>query len=272
MNSRIFIDSEEELIMPFCRFCGSEIKEGETCSCAQAQAEANKANANGAEAVAAATDALKDAAKAGGEVAGKAGVTCLEIIKKPVTEGVEFINGSNYITAIAVIILQSLLTAVFSLVLALKFNGALKGFVKVPVVKPFFLAILFSLVATLLFTCITFLMLKLLKLDVTLYQSLEIAGVRASLLSGGIAIAALLNLINVGWGTVVFVLAGVLVFIEVFAVLNKKYEGASNKLVYGMIVSALIFVVVACFAFSKTYNWFLPKDMKNIMSLFKYLG
>ena len=69
-----------------------------------------------------------------------------------------------------------------------------------------------------------------------------------------------------------FVLAGVLVFIEVFAVLNKKYEGASNKLVYGMIVSALIFVVVACFAFSKTYNWFLPKDMKNIMSLFKYLG
>ncbi|MBO4618148.1 MAG: hypothetical protein J5717_12460 [Lachnospiraceae bacterium] len=256
--------------MPFCRFCGKEINEGETCTCAQAQAEANKTSASNAEAVAAATDALKDAAKAGGEVAGKAGVTCLEIIKKPVTEGVEFINGSNYITAIAVIILQSLLTAVFSLVIALKFNGALKGLIKVSVVKPFFMSILFSLVATLLFTAITFLTLKLLKLEVSLYQSLEIAGVRASLLSGGIAVAALLSLINIGWGLVVFVFAGILVFIEVYAVLNKKYEGASNKLVYGIIVSALVFVLVACFAFSKTYTWLLPKDMKSLWSLIKY--
>ncbi|MBR6308702.1 MAG: hypothetical protein IKR39_08850 [Lachnospiraceae bacterium] len=253
--------------MPFCRFCGKEIKEGETCTCAEAQAQANKANVNGSEAVTAATDALKDAARAGGEVAGKAGVTCLEIIKKPVTEGAEFISGANYITAIAVIILQSLLTAVFSLVLALKVNGALKGLVKFSVIKPFFLSILFSLAATLLFTCITFLTLKLLKLEVSLYQSLEIAGVRASLLSGGIAIAALLNLINVGWGIVVFIFAGILVFIEVYAVLNKKYEGASNKLVYGIIVAALIFVLVAYFAFSKTYTWFIPKEMKNLGSL-----
>ena len=256
--------------MPFCRFCGKEINEGETCTCEQAQAEAGKA-ASAAAAGAQAADALKDAAKVGSEVAGKAGVTCLEILKKPVTEGVKFVDGTNHITAIGVVVLQALLTGLFSLVLALKFNGAIKGGwfdeYKLSVVKVFFVAILFSLVASLIFAAFTFVLLKLLKLETTIYQALEIAGVRSSLLSGCIAVSVVLALPLPGWGAGLFILSGVLVSIAVYAVLAKKYEGAENKLAYGMIFATLVYIVVAAFLFSKTNGWFCPKDVDSLAEL-----
>ena len=87
-----------------------------------------------------------------------------------------------------------------------------------------------------------------------------------------IAIAAILSLINIGLGIAVFLLAGILVFIEVYAVLNKKYAGSDNKLVYGVIAAALVFVLVAYFAFSKTYNWYLPKDAFSLGSFLKYFN
>lgn len=261
--------------MPFCRFCGKEINEGETCTCEGAQAEAAKAaaGANASAAGSQAADALKDAAKVGSEVAGKAGVTCLEIIKKPVTEGATFVNGTNHITAIGVIVLQSLLTAVFALLFSLKYNsaaakslsGAIFGSaIKISVVKAFFLAILFSLVATLIFSCLTFLMLKILKLQASLYEVLEVAGARASLLSGGIAISAVLAILYPAGGAALFVLCGLLAFIHVYAVLSKKYADADNKLLYGVIILAIVFVAVAYFLCSRTFSWFLTKEVGKL--------
>ena len=257
--------------MPFCRFCGKEINEGETCTCEGAQAEAAKAaaGATGSAAGAQAADALKDAAKVGSEVAGKAGVTCLEILKKPVTEGAKFVNGTNYITAIGVVVLQSLLTAVFTLLLGLKYNGVIEkasggwfdlSSMKLNLVKAFFLAILFSLAASLIFTLFTFCLLKLLKLSTTIYEALEVAGSRASVLSGAIALAAVLTIMYPTGGVFLFVYAGLLSFIGVYAVLNKKYADSENKLLYGVIILTIVYVLVLAFLFSKTGKWFLPKD------------
>ncbi len=257
--------------MPFCRFCGKEINEGETCTCEGAQAEAAKAaaGANASAAGSQAADALKDAAKVGSEVAGKAGVTCLEIIKKPVTEGAVFVNGTNHITAIGVIVLQSLLTAVFALLFSLKYNSAagnsfFGAAFKISVVKAFFLAILFSLVATLIFSCLTFLMLKILKLKASLYEVLEVAGARASLLSGGIAISAVVAILYPAGGVALFVLCGLFAFIHVYAVLSKKYADADNKLLYGIIILAIVFVAIAYFLCSKTFTWFLSKEVGKL--------
>ena len=218
---------------------------------------------------------MKDAAKVGSEVAGKAGVTCLEILKKPVTEGAAFVNGTNYITGIAVVVLQALLTAVFSVLLGLKYNGTIgdgggwidTSSLKVNVVKVFFLAIVFSLVATLLFTCLTFILLKILKLEVNIYQALEIAGTRSSVLSGGVALSAIVVILYPTGGISLFVLAGLFAFIHVYAVLNKKYPDVENKLLYGVIALAIVFVICAAFLFSKTCTWFLPKGFSNIASL-----
>lgn len=257
--------------MPFCRFCGKEINEGETCTCEGAQAEAAKAaaGANASAAGSQAADALKDAAKVGSEVAGKAGVTCLEIIKKPVTEGAAFVNGTNHITAIGVIVLQSLLTAVFALLFGLKYNSAAGSSIfgaafKISVVKAFFLAILFSLVATLIFSCLTFLMLKILKLQASLYEVLEVAGARASLLSGGIAISAVVAILYPAGGVALFILCGLFAFIHVYAVLSKKYADADNKLLYGIIILAIVFVAIAYFLCSKTFTWFLSKEVGKL--------
>ena len=287
--------------MPFCRFCGKQLADGETCTCEQAQAEANKAvetvaaatetaaektaeaAATGAAAAAGAAtaagaqaaDALKDAAKVGSEVAGKAGVTCLEILKKPVTEGTTFISGTNYITGIAIVVLQSLLTAVFSLILGLKYNGLVgdgggwfdTSSLKVNPIKVFFVAILFSRVATLLFAALTFLLLKILKLEVNIYEVVELAGARASIISGGVALAAVVNIIYPTGGICLFVLSGLFAFILVYAILNKKYADSENKLLYGTIALAFVFVVCAAFLFSKTCTWFMPKGFGSISSL-----
>ena len=257
--------------MPFCRFCGKEINEGETCTCEGAQAEAAKAAAgSGASAAGAqAADALKDAAKVGSEVAGKAGVTCLEILKKPVTEGAKFVDGTNYITAIGVIVLQSLLTAVFTLLLGLKYNGMIEkagggwfdlSSMKLNLVKAFFLAIIFSLVASLIFAALTFCLTKILKLTASLYEVLEIAGARASVLSGAIAVSAVLTIMYPAGGIFLFVYAGILSFIGVYAVLNKKYADSENKLLYGVIILTIVYVLLIAFLFGKTGQWFLPKD------------
>ena len=94
---------------------------------------------------------------------------------------------------------------------------------------------------------------------------LEVAGARASLLSGGIAVSAVFAILYPAGGVILFVLCGLLAFIHVYAVLSRKYADADNKLLYGVIILAIVFIAVAYFLFTRTFGWFLTTGK---MSLF----
>ena len=111
-------------------------------------------------------------------------------------------------------------------------------------------------------------MLKILKLKASLYEVLEVAGARASLLSGGIAISAVFAILYPAGGAALFILCGLFAFIHVYAILSKKYADADNKLLYGVIILAVVFVAVAYFLCSRTFGWFLAKEVGKLSGMF----
>lgn len=258
--------------MPFCRFCGKELNEGEACDCEQSKHEAGSIDAAG-EATATAEEAKADTVETDGENTEKAGVTCIKLIKSPINGGADFICGSNTITAIAVIILQALTTAIFSFSFVLRYNmyvdrdkTALYHIGKLDFIKAFMLSLLLSLAASLLFSLVTFIMATILKLKTTFLESIEVAGVRASVLSGGVLLSTLVCIFLPGPGLVMFVIMGLTAGVLVYAVLNRKYPGNDTKLTYGAIAAQLVYFITCILLFLKLLSWYLPR--KDVLSTF----
>lgn len=250
--------------MGFCVYCGKELEEGATCDCEGARkADDQKADFS---------EGLSNVASAGTEAVGKAKVALFKIVKAPVTEGVAYVDGTNSITSAAMVIVQAVISGLFAMILALKYNGAIKGLgggwlnlssLKVSSIKALFMTLLFSLVISAFFAGIFFLVGKIAKLEISFYTAIDLAGVRSSLLCASSAIATVLTIIFPAVGASIFYICGFLFSIVIGCVLLKKYEGSDNKIAYATVVGMLVFFLISAFFMSQVYKVYIPKNFMD---------
>ncbi len=230
--------------MPYCSYCGSGLETGQTCTCERSLQKAL-------------------------EEAEKTDIALVRITKNPVVGGVLFMNGTNTIVAVALIIAQSIMTALFSLVYTLKANNIIKSVLvdreyseyRIKSVSSFFFSIVFSLFFAIIFIIIMYLAQKAARLETNLLLAFELAGIRASVSIVSIFVSLLISIFFPIAGLVVFFSTGLLVAVELAAVLMRKYPGCDNKIVYCIIIGMVFFAGICLFIFSKAYSLYIPSSL-----------
>lgn len=253
--------------MGFCIYCGKKLEEGEVCECEGAKKAAERKNDF--------SENVSNATAAGTEAVGKAKVALLNILKAPVTEGVSYMDGTNFITSVAMIVVQAILSGLFAIVMAGKYNKIVKGLkfglfdlsgLKIGGIKAFFLTLLFSLIISALFACIFFLVGEVIKLEMNFKTAVDLAGIRSSFLCASTVLAVVFGLIIPAAGTAIFYGCGLLVAVIIGCILVKKYEGHDNKMAYATVVGMVVFLLVCAFIMSKACSLYLPKDIFGSLS------
>lgn len=234
--------------MAFCKYCGKQLAEGENCSCEKAQEASRQVTINVSEA---------------SEAASKAGLDCLGIIKKPVTNGLAFVNGTNYISAAAMIVIQALFTAIFSIICTGKINafidklgiGMFTSSVKVSGVKMFFVSLLFSALLSVAFAAVFFGINKLFKFETSLFDVIELAGIRAAF-SCLATVVSVIVAIFTPYAIGLYYIGGVLALTGVMAVLIKRNPDKEDKAFYCALIGSVVFIAISAFVIIKSVKLF----------------
>lgn len=248
--------------MGFCVYCGKKLEEGAICDCEGAKKAAGQKSDF--------SENLTNVAAAGTEAVGKTKVALFKIVKAPVTEGATYMDGTNTVTSAAMIVCQAILSGLFALVLALKYNSVIKGMgggwldfsgLKVSCIKAFFMTVLFSLIVSLFFAAVFWIVGKITKVAVNPYIALDFAGIRSSLLCVSNVLAIVLGIFMPSVGLIIFYGCGLLAGIVLGCTLSKKYEGRDNQMAYATFFGMLVFLIVISFLMSKVCVVYLPKDV-----------
>ncbi len=286
----------------FCTKCGKPLEEGEVCSCTQAaapQQETAQAAAPQQETAQAAAPQQETAQAAAQQqnaqqfqqtqqqntqqfqqtqqaVAGFLGRTFgqfLNIIKHPVTAGREMILTGDCASAITLIVLQGIITAIFGAVVAKKlysligvFMGGLSslfgayGGVKMPYAKIIFGTLLISIILSFVLAALLLAGNLIIKNSLNFKQMMAAAAIRSCVASLATVVAMIVFLIHPLTGALVFVTGTVWGFFIILLAMPLSNEKIRNKLPLTIALVFLIFAGITVFSMNKGANLYVPSE------------
>ena len=292
--------------MAFCKYCGKELKDGEVCNCRTTAAGSSEPAATGAAqpaAAAAQTTAAQPAAAAATQAAGaatgaattagaaaapkvdtekitstakKVGGMYLKIWAKPATVGKEMMASVDMIQGLCMVVVQALLSSIFSLCIAGKINAAFadafssytsllgsdyaKQF-KVSGAKVFFLTLLLSLLFSVIWGLAFGLIGLISKAKMGLGQILALMAARSVIVAPLTVLACIVFWISPAVGLVIF-FGSILMVICTTAEMLKAVQGVSaDKCVYLTFIGVLLFIIVFVLIGSKAIGAYIPEGI-----------
>lgn len=279
----------------FCTKCGRPLEEGEICTCQQktVQAEAvvktEQAETESTQPSQVAQQAQQAAQQAVKQVASydynayfkKVTGAFIEISKKPVTAGAEFIGKADLAVTMFFIVIQGILTGLFTLVIATKIGSIITGLgnlassfssssskknnasdiIKMPYFKGFILTVFISVMLTVLLALILYAANKVLKNVVTFKQMLTAASLRSIFTVYTTLFAIIVFLINPMAGIVCF-FSGNLVGMFVIAMTLPDNAATKNLVPFIMAAAFFVFMIVSLFVISKCWTIYVPDVIK----------
>ena len=278
--------------MAFCKYCGKELKDGEVCSCRTTTAGSSEAGAaQPAAAAAAQTTAGAAAPKVDTEklasTAKKVGGMYLKIWAKPATVGKEMMASVDMIQGLCMVVVQALLSSIFSLCIAGKINRALadafssytsllgsdyaKQF-KVSGAKVFFLTLLLSLLFSVIWGLAFALVGLISKAKMGLGQIVALMAARSVIVAPLTVLACIVFWISPAVGLVIF-FGSILMVICTTAEMVKAVQGVTaDKCVYLTFIGVLLFIIVFVLIGSKAIGAYIPEgiisSLDSVSSLF----
>lgn len=278
--------------MPFCKYCGTQLNEGEVCKCqmpaaseeAPAAAESEAAAPVAAEIPAVSEEVpvvpVEQPAPAADGAAGEKAKEYLGIFlaavkelpgiwKAPVTEGKKFVENVNMVTSVIFMVLQAIAAGIFSTLVIGKINSLmglggsyLEGY-KFSGVKAFFLTLLFSLLYSALLSALYLAAGKILKSKAGFAQAMAVAAVRSAAVLPLIVLSWILFFLNIGAGTAVFFGASVLGMLYSLAAVKGVDGMNDDKALYTVFIITVVFVLIVVFIMSKSAVLYVPKAIKD---------
>lgn len=195
------------------------------------------------------------------------------IIQFPATQGTNFVISEDRNSALGLIGVQAVFSAVFALVVASKvgslFNvvgGIFSKAVKMPYFRIFIVTLIISFALSCVLAGILLGISILFKNKITYQAALCVTAVRSVALASVTIIAILLAFLNLGYGIVLFFmgnLAGICYMLSAFPITSQENR---NKAAIIMFLSVLIFALIASFIMSKCAALYLPNSVKDSIS------
>lgn len=285
----------------FCTRCGKPLEEGEVCSCTQevqqtaapqqeAQVQQTAApQQQAAQAQQQAGQAQQQAAQQAGYVSNEQqfqqtqqAVTgflskmfgaFLNIIKHPVTAGRDMILAGDCAPAIALIVLQGIISTIFGVVAAKKiysfvnlFMGGLGSLfgsysddIDMPYVKIIFGTLLISIALSFVLAVLLLVGNLIIKNALNFKQMLAAAAIRSCVSILATVVAIIVFLIHPATGILVFVTGTVWGFFVILLAMPLTNEGIRNKLPLAMVLVFLVFAWITGFSMSKGAQLYVPE-------------
>ena len=254
---------------------------------AQTTAGAAAAGAAAAGAAAGAAAAPKVDTEKIASTAKKVGGMYLKIWAKPATVGKEMMASVDMIQGLCMVVVQALLSSIFSLCIAGKINGALadafssytsllgsdyaKQF-KVSGAKVFFLTLLLSLLFSVIWGLAFALVGLISKAKMGLGQIVALMAARSVIVAPLTVLACIVFWISPAVGLVIF-FGSILMVICTTAEMVKAVQGVTaDKCVYLTVIGVLLFIIVFVLIGSKAIGAYIPEgiisSLDSVSSLF----
>lgn len=279
----------------FCTKCGKPLEEGEVCSCTQ-EAQAAPQQETQQQTAQQAAAPQQQAGQAQQQAAQQAGYmpneqqfqqtqqavtgflsktfgAFLNIIKHPVAAGRDMILAGDSAPAIALIVLQGIISTIFGVVAAKKiysfvnlFMGGLGSLfgsysddIDMPYVKIIFGTLLISIALSFVLAVLLLVGNLIIKNALNFKQMLAAAAIRSCVSILATVVAIIVFLIHPATGILVFVTGTVWGFFVILLAMPLTNEGIRNKLPLAMVLVFLVFAWITGFSMSKGAQLYVPE-------------
>lgn len=266
--------------MAFCKYCGKELKEGETCDC-QVSSASKTVEGSQTEAAAETAEApQKSKVTVNLSVPDKEMVAATSkkilnrfvgIIKKPATEGTAFVAKGDSTVSLCLIVIQAFFSAIFSMFVISKINGLinlggsfLKNY-KFSQAKAFFITMLLSILFSVLLILLFRVAALILKAKTSWRQLMALVAVRSIALLPLILVGCVFFLMNPVVGIVIFYCSGLLGLCFMLSAIRGIEGMDSDRAVYTVFVVTMVFMLISSFIASKAAILYLPDALRDLM-------
>lgn len=175
--------------MAFCKYCGTQLEEGQSCTCAQSQepqqATINQQTTNNPQ-INIQIDKEKITNISQSFIA-----TVINVFKSPVTGARGFVRSGNLAVSLVIIAIQAILTSLIFTVMAGKINDLIPMITLLPVEKVFFSSLAISLLSSLGFAGLMFVVDSLIFKGTSSFKSMCGVSATNSLISAPFVILAI---------------------------------------------------------------------------------
>lgn len=246
--------------MAFCRYCGRELKEGETCSC-RGQNEAPK------------TSVGTLMGSSGTQVAGAVWQTFLLLLKHPMSRSRSYILSGNSVSALIFFVLQGICSGLFAILCVSKINsliglgGSLTENLQFSGVSAFFLTLVYSILLSVILSALCFAGSKLFRGEIGFQNALCAASMRSVISVPVSLLGCLFLLLNVPAGFLIFYGIGLLAGVSF---LTAGIYGVSNinpdRKIYFLLLVIVIFLLLFLLFASKALFTYIPSSIRNLFS------
>lgn len=246
--------------MAFCRYCGRELKEGETCSC-RGQNEAPK------------TSVGTLIGSSGTQVAGALWQTFLLLLKHPMSRSRSYMLSGNPVSALTFFVLHGICSGLFAVLCINKINsliglgGSLTENLQFSGAGAFFLTLLYSVLLSMILSALCFAGSKLFHGELGFQSALCVASMRSVISVPVSLLGCLFLLLNIPAGFLIFYGIGLLAGVSF---LTAGIYGVGNihpdRKIYFSLLVVVVFLLLFLLLASKAIFTYIPSSIRDLFS------
>ncbi len=271
--------------MKYCSKCGRQLMDGEICNCdqqADMQYGSDYSNYNQypyeqqgqVQGQVQMQDVVKQNAKGFFN-------KILELIKSPVEQGKNFVFSDDIVTAVIMIVIQGIASGLFAIVMCTKAQGIfdkitgmmygsssaadimqMKAMLKMPVFKAFLITLIISVILTFILVGIIMIFNNISHSQLIFKNVISLVSLRSIVASIIVLVGCIAAFINIYAGIAVFTVGNIAGFMLIAVVWSHICQNTTDKQIYMMIITYIIFMIIYMLAVRLCWKMYLPDVLK----------
>ena len=269
--------------MKYCSKCGRQLMDGEICNCDQQAgmqygADYSAYNQYPYEQQGQGQVQMQDVVKQNAKGFFN---KILELLKSPVEQGKNFVFSGDIVTAVIMIVIQGIASGLFAIVMCTKAQGIfdkvtgmmygsssaadimqMKAMLKMPVFRAFLLTLIISVILTFILSGIIMIFNNISHSQLNFKNVISLVSLRSIAASIIVLVGCIVAFINIYAGIVVFTVGNIAGFMMIAVVWSHSCQDTTDKQIYMMIITYIIFMIIYMLAVRLCWKMYLPDVLK----------
>lgn len=267
--------------MKYCSKCGRQLMDGEICNCDQqagmqygADYSAYNQYPYEQQGQVQMQDVVKQNAKGFFN-------KILELLKSPVEQGKNFVFSGDIVTAVIMIVIQGIASGLFAILMCTKAQGIfdkitgmmygsssaadimqMKAMLKMPVFKAFLITLIISVILTFILAGIIMIFNNISHSQLIFKNVISLVSLRSIVASIIVLFGCIVAFINIYAGIAVFTVGNIAGFMLIAVVWSHICQNTTDKQIYMMIITYIIFMIIYMLAVRLCWKMYLPDVLK----------
>lgn len=205
----------------------------------------------------------------------------LELLKSPVEQGKNFVFSGDIVTAVIMIVIQGIASGLFAIVMCTKAQGIfdkitgmmygsssaadimqMKAMLKMPVFKAFLITLIISVILTFILAGIIMIFNNISHSQLIFKNVISLVSLRSIVASIIVLFGCIAAFINIYAGIAVFTVGNIAGFMLIAVVWSHICQNTTDKQIYMMIITYIIFMIIYTLAVRLCWKMYLPDVLK----------